>query len=136
LSKPVKLEKKTVSQVHIMVVVKPSIDMKPKFRYWSQRNWSLCQSCGLTLKLYRLPCSAMSALSCRVRPLTRPPGTAITGSASMSALFIVMKKSPREKWKRRGRRAQLRGQQQRMDYGWEEGSGFFRESNVSREKSL
>jgi hypothetical protein len=54
----------------------------------------------------------------------------------MSALFIVMKKSPREKWKRRGRRAQLRGQQQRMDYGWEEGSGFFRESNVSREKSL
>jgi hypothetical protein len=30
LSKPVKLEKMTASHVHIMVVVKPSMDINPK----------------------------------------------------------------------------------------------------------
>ena len=66
----VKLAKKTASHVHItvcispylhqqeklyiLVVVKPSIEMKPKLR----------------LNLCRFPCSAISASSCRVRPLT------------------------------------------------------------------
>ena len=48
----------------------------------------------LTLNLCLLPCSAISCSSCLVRPFTRPPGTAIIGSAvaKPSVPFITVLK--------------------------------------------
>jgi hypothetical protein len=62
---------------------------------------------GLTLNLCRFPCSAISASSCRVKPLICPLGTVMTGSATMSTLFIVRLSKERINVGRKRRRAKL-----------------------------
>lgn len=60
-----------LTHVHIIVVVKPNIEMKPKFR----------------LNRCVFPCSAMSRSSCRVRPLTLAASPGRTAADEESALF-------------------------------------------------
>jgi hypothetical protein len=59
---------------------------------------------GLTLNLCRFPCSAISASSCRVKPLICPLGTVMTGS---STLFIVRLSKERMNVGRKRRWAKL-----------------------------